>query len=337
MRVWLPGVRAGTGTDIYTERLAEALREAGVHAEVQFFPHRLQYIPWALNAVPAPPRTDMVVTNSWNGFAFARPSVKLVVVNHLCVFDDALAPYKSKAQALFHARLLHRFESWSYAKADAVVAVSGYTARQVEKAFPGTRVRVLYNGVDTSRFSPGSGPEEKRRDGLDLLFVGNLSRRKGADLLPQIMSRLGPNHRLYYTSGLRSNDRLPEAPNLRPLGTLDQSRMLDAYRRSDLVLFPTRLEGFGYAAVEAMACGKPVVASAVSSLPEIIESGRTGLLCPADDVDCFAAAIEGLYQDPERRRAMGAAARKTAVERFSAAAMVQGYIGLFDELLNRPL
>jgi len=336
LKAWLPYLRAGSGVDIFTRRMARALGRLGVSVHVQAFPQALQNMPWLLAAVPPPPGVDLVLANSWHGFAFARPGIALVTVNHLCVADPALAPYRNRHQAFFHRRLVTAFEARSYRAAAAVVAVSDYTAEQVRRHCPELEVITVANGVDTDFLRPGDADGGDRADGLDLLFVGNLSRRKGADLLPRIMRRLGPRYRLFYAS-LRAGERLPPAPNLHPLGCLDESRLRDAYRRADLVLFPTRLEGLPYVVLEGMACGKPVVASRVASLPELIAHNETGVLCPIDDVDAFASAVERLQRDPERRRKIGIAARRTIVARFPESLMAERYPRLFETVLaQRP-
>lgn len=335
MKVWLPHVRAESGVDVYTHRLAGALTAAGVEVVSQVFPHRFQYLPELLRSVPVPAGTDVVLANSWNAAAFARPGTALVSVCHLCVFDPALAPYRSRAQRLFHDHRIRGLEARGYAAAHAVVAVSRDTARKVERAFPGVRARTIHNGVDPDFHCPGDTRKAPRADGLDILFVGNPSRRKGADLLPAIMRRLGSGHRLYYTGGRKPRERLPAAPNLHPLGRLDQTAVRDAYRRADVVLLPTRLEGLPFAALEGMAHARAVVASRVGSLPELIDHGRTGWLCAVDDVHAFAAAIDTLFQEPERRHAIGVAARGAIERRFSAATMARRYLDLFRELTPR--
>jgi glycosyltransferase involved in cell wall biosynthesis len=100
-------------------------------------------------------------------------------------------------------------------------------------------------------------------------------------------------------------------------------------------LFPTRLEGLPYAALEGMSCARAVITSRAASLPELIDHGRTGWLCPVDDVDAFAAAIEQLHADPRLRRSIGAAAREVIVERFTERTMAQGYADLFGQLPAR--
>jgi glycosyltransferase involved in cell wall biosynthesis len=215
--------------------------------------------------------------------------------------------------------------------------VSAYTARSIRAALGGPESEVILNGVDTDFFCPPAMPKAGEARPLRLLFVGNLVRRKGADLLPKIMARLGPGFELHYTLGLRSKDPFAGIPNMCSLGRLTGEQLRDAYREADILLFPTRFEGFGYAAAEAMACGTPVVASACSSLPEIVEDGVTGRLCPVDDVEAFVAAIQGLASDPDGLQAMGQKVRAVAVEKFSAERWASEYIALFKSAAGQEL
>ena len=107
---------------------------------------------------------------------------------------------------------------------------------------------------------------------------------------------------------------------------------MQAYQRSDIFLFPSRLEGFGYPVAEAMACGKPVVCTNYSSLPELVEDGRGGTLCPRDDVDAFAEGIRRLARDPDLRAQMGAYNRAKVEEQFTLSRCVQRYVKLYEEL-----
>jgi glycosyltransferase involved in cell wall biosynthesis len=123
---------------------------------------------------------------------------------------------------------------------------------------------------------------------------------------------------------------------MQSLGRLDQEQVRDAYQHADVLLFPTRLEGLPLVAMEAMACGTPVVAHRASSLPEVITDGVDGVLCQLDDVDGFADAIQGLRAEPDRLAAMGSAARATAKERFCLSRMAREYSALFEGLIGEP-
>jgi glycosyltransferase involved in cell wall biosynthesis len=103
----------------------------------------------------------------------------------------------------------------------------------------------------------------------------------------------------------------------------------------DVVVFPSTAafgEGFGLAALEALAAGRPVIASNVASLPEIIEHEITGLLFPSEDAVALATALRRLIADPARRESLGRSARDRAVTTFSRDAMVDGVLGVYDEV-----
>src|SRR5690606_35387237 len=106
-----------------------------------------------------------------------------------------------------------------------------------------------------------------------LLYVGNAMKRKGTDLLAPILRELGPDFVLYYTSGFRNVDSTHLPSNMVPLGRLTDEELVAAYNECDALLFPSRMEGFGYTVAGAMACGKPVICTNASSMPELVENG----------------------------------------------------------------
>lgn len=335
MKVWLPYVVAGSGLDVYTKLLAKGFAEAGVDVEVTAIPHKWQYLPWRMKLLSPPDKTDVILTNSWNGFAFKRSSASLVVVEHHCVFDPAYMPYRSSAQGAFHDSLVRKFELASFNAANAIIAVSQYTANSLKNSLGVSDAVVIHNGIDTDFFCPSDGAtEQSDSEPFRILFVGNPSRRKGADLLLPIMEALGDGFELVYTSGLRKDQGIRSGLRLKCLGRLSNEELRDEYRKADVLLFPSRLEGFGYAAAEAMACGTPVVTSNCSSLPEVVKNGETGLLCPIDDVDAFVAAIRQMAAHAELAENMGTAGRRWAVEGLSLDTMAASYITLFEDLQN---
>ncbi len=98
---------------------------------------------------------------------------------------------------------------------------------------------------------------------------------------------------------------------------------------------PTVREGFGMAVAEAMACGLPVVASDCSSIPELIDDGKGGYLCPVGDVKAFAEKINLLAESPNLRREMGEYNRTKVEKMFTLEKMAKGYQELFEEVLTR--
>jgi glycosyltransferase involved in cell wall biosynthesis len=316
-------------------RLGDALNRRGIEAKVQEFPHRYQYMPFALVRCRPPPGATAVITNSWNGFAFHRQGLLSICVEHLFVLDPVLSPYKSVAQRAFHEIILSHYLERSYYTANHVVAVSNHTAEALRNRFAGVRVRVIRNGIDTRFFTPATIDNDYKADRpFRLGFAGNHTRRKGADLLVPIMQRLGASFELWHT-GKQLLD-LPEfvCPRVYPKGRLGYEQMREFYRHCDALLAPTRLEGLPLAVLEAQACGLPVITTNCTSLPEIVLDGVTGRICPVDDVPAMVAAVRFLAADPYQRAVMARAARERAVREFEFEDMVDDYCDLLHPGTN---
>jgi N-acetyl-alpha-D-glucosaminyl L-malate synthase BshA len=114
-----------------------------------------------------------------------------------------------------------------------------------------------------------------------------------------------------------------------------QDRVNELLALADLFLMPSELESFGLAALEAMACKVPTIATRVGGVPELIDDGVTGLLFPVGDVEAMAAGALGLLNDPARLNAMREAARKTAQKRFCANLVVPRYVRFYEQILGR--
>ncbi len=100
------------------------------------------------------------------------------------------------------------------------------------------------------------------------------------------------------------------------------------------MLFRSRHEGFGYTALEGMACGKPVVAFRVSGLKDVIEDGETGFLVDVDDTAAMARACQALRLDPTRAAELGANGRERSVRHFSEAVAAAAHLELYQSLLD---
>jgi glycosyltransferase involved in cell wall biosynthesis len=119
---------------------------------------------------------------------------------------------------------------------------------------------------------------------------------------------------------------VPEA-----LGFVPPAEVGPYYERAAVVCVPSRREGYGLVAREAMAHGRPVVATAVGGLADAVADGETGLLVPAGDTAALRAALERLLADRGLRERLGEAARACARERFSWDAYVAGAVGIYEE------
>lgn len=334
MKIWFPAIRGGSGVDVHTRRLAGALEQRGIGATISWFATYFQFLPFALGRVSPPPEVTIVHSLSWFGFAFKRPGVPLVVTEQLDVLDPRYRPYKSAVQTLFHEWMVRGFVKRSFAAASAVTAVSQATAASLTQTVDFRSASVIPNFVNTSMFQPKNGTSWSHHT-FKLLFVGNLTRRKGADLLAPIMRRLGNRFELRFTTGLREGKLNGIPPNMISVGklTTDQE-LIGAYQDCDALLFPSRLEGLPIAALEAMACGKPIVAARVSSLPEVVDDEVTGILCEPDNVLQFVSACRRLADSPGTVKQLGEAARQRAESLFSESAVIPQYIALYEKLAS---
>ncbi|MDP3539331.1 MAG: glycosyltransferase family 4 protein [Azonexus sp.] len=331
--VWFPAIRTGSGADVFTERLANSLRKRGARAEISWLPHRAEFLPWSVGRPTVPVGANIVHVNSWLHTRFIPPDIPVVATMLHCVLDPALSPYKTSLQSIYHQFWVQRLERRILARACKVIAISQYTERSMHEIYATKRSVVIPIGIDLEKFSPSwrSAPNQPFR----LLYVGNWSARKGADLLSPIMKELGPGFELRILAGLRGKELSGLAKNIRQIPRLpDVAAMVSLYRECDALLFPSRLEGFGLVAQEAQACGIPVIASKSSALPEIINDGETGILCEQDSISDFVSAVRTLSDSRLRWKMMGRSARAYAEESFSNEVMADRYIGIYRSVLS---
>ncbi len=211
--------------------------------------------------------------------------------------------------------------------ADRIVAANVVERAELlrDYAAHSSRIATIPCGVDTDLFTPGDRAEARRRLDLDghplLLWVGRIAPIKGLDTLLDAVARLsesGQDMRLLVVGGdtdertsghetsLRQRiERLGLGDSVRFLGPQPQGVLPLYYAASDVTVLPSYYESFGMVALEAMACGSPVIASRVGGLVTTVRDGVTGFLVPDGDVEALAERIETLVGDPELRWRLG--------------------------------
>jgi glycosyltransferase involved in cell wall biosynthesis len=188
------------------------------------------------------------------------------------------------------------------------------------------RMKVLYNGVNLQQFSPDPAAASARRAALGLdpeqfliLYVGRVCRQKGTDLLVEAYSRLraeGRNVRMVVAGpigqfGHEGSDEITHDLGQQQglyLGPVDEAILPSIYNMADAFVLPTRTnEMFGMAAIEAQACGRPVICSDHGGLPEVVPAS-SGLLFEPGDIDGLAQQLRVLMDNPAMRRRLSEAA-----------------------------
>lgn len=234
---------------------------------------------------------------------------------------------------------------WVIDQSDAVTAVSEYLRRETLDTFQVRRpVEVIPNFVDTQVFKPRPDLRAENplsRDGERLLVhASNLRPVKNIDRVITVFAQVRhqiPARLIIVGDG---PDRGPAERLGRRLGVGDdilflgnQESMEELLAMGDVLLLPSEQESFGLAALEAMSCGTPVVASNRGGLPELIEHGETGFLHNPTDVDAQADSVLRLLGDPDLHATMGARARAVAVEKYCIRCVIHSYMDLYERVL----
>ena len=231
---------------------------------------------------------------------------------------------------------------FSITASDAVTAPSAWLAAATFERLrvpASVQIDVVPNFVDAERFRPAERPP---REVPVLAHVSNFRpvKRVGDVLAVFAAVRAARPARLRLIGD--GPDRAPLqaevaarglAPDVEFLG--EQVDLPAVLQEADLFLLPSETESFGLVALEAMACGLPVVASAVGGLPEVIADGETGYLCPMGDVGAMAAAARRLLDDASGRARLGASARRRAETQFQLDPAVDRYVDVYRRVLAR--
>ncbi len=241
-------------------------------------------------------------------------------------------------------RLLAKWTTWMIALTDA--ERDEHLSRGVGRA---DRFAVVPSGIDLDRFRQ-AGDRVGRRAGFDcppdaivVGAVGWLTPVKGHRVLLEavaLLRRERPRLHLAIVGGGPLREDLQRLARER--GMADALRLLgvrtdvpDCLAGMDIFVQPSLNEGMGRALIEAMAAGRPVVASRVGGIPAIVQDRKTGLLVTPDDPAALARAIEELLRKPDWAKELGAAARASIGERFGEAAMVRAIEAVYDQAYGR--
>lgn len=237
---------------------------------------------------------------------------------------------------------LHRsILAYGLSGAAAVLSTSEAMADEFLQVFPSAeRPAVTPFGVDIERFRPRT-PGGARSRPFAFGIVKKLEDVYGIDILLRAFGIFRDRHPgeeavlRIVGSGSRERDLKSLSRDLGLdaggifLGALPNSEVPAFLSDLDIFVVPSRMESFGVAAVEAQACGLPVIASDTGGLPEVVRDGSSGLIVPPEDPVALADAMERLYRDPELRARMGSEARKNVERLYDWSRNVDAMIGIY--------
>lgn len=312
---------------------------------------------------------DIVHCHTWYTH-LAGCLIKQLLEIPLVVTTHSLEPHRPwKKEQLgngYHAAAW--LEKTALLNADRIIAVSDAMQGDAMRLFglPAANMRVIHNGIDLDTYRPTRDTGVLNEYGIDpdlpyLLFVGRITRQKGIGHLLNALHHVSEDFQMALCAGAPDTDGIA-AETKKAVDALRRDfrgrlvwiremipvkRLIPLYSHAAAFVCPSVYEPFGIINLEAMACGTPVVASAVGGIPEAVVDGKTGLLVsfePAGPGDAeprhpdrfardLAAAIDAIMRSPEKRAAMGAAARRHVEAHFSWKRIARRTIDTYAELL----
>jgi glycogen synthase len=250
--------------------------------------------------------------------------------------------------------------------ADAVIAVSEGTRRDVAKLFQidPARLHIIYNGIDPAEYQAVTTHGVLDRFGIDsakpyALFLGRITRQKGIIHLVNAIKHLDPGFQIVLCAGAPDTPEIAaemkaavaQAQSQRDGiiwidEMLDNKSKIELYSHAGVFVCPSIYEPFGIINLEAMACGRAVVASAVGGIPEVVVHGETGYLIPVEQMSespfepvnpkkfshDLASSINEIMADPAKQKAFGNAGRQRAIDTFSWASIAKQTKALYETI-----
>jgi D-inositol-3-phosphate glycosyltransferase len=298
---------------------------------------------------------DVLHANYWLSGAVAH-RLKHELATPLVATFHTLARVKADAGVDDDPEQRTRTEHEVIACADLMLASTDDERAQLASLYCADpdRIEIVPPGVDHAVFEPGDRAGARRRlqvgPGPVLLFVGRIQPLKGVDLAVRCLAALGDDDAtLLIVGGPSGRDGEAEMQRIHriagELGVGGQvrfvppqphARLADYYRAADVCVVPSRSESFGLVALEAAACGTPVVAASVGGLRSLVDDGATGFLVDSRDPGAFAAPVATLLDDPELAREMGAVAAARS-RRYSWSITAARLRRLYADLVVRSL
>lgn len=317
-----------------------------------------------------PDNTDLVHSHTWYANLAGLLSGVYHDIPHV-ISAHSLEPDRPwKAEQLGGG---YRLSSWAertaYDAADAIIAVSSGMRRDVLAAYPELdpdKVHVVRNGVDTEEFHPVTETDVPEQIGMDphapsVVFVGRITRQKGLIHLVRAAADLDPDTQLVLLAGAPDTPEIAaefheafekvqksrRAPVIWVQEMLPRASVRQVLSAATVFACPSVYEPLGIVNLEAMACAKPVVASEVGGIPEVVVHGETGYLVPGVPTDAstpeqiaefehlFATRLNELTADPRKAAQFGAAGRQRCIDTFDWARIAEQTVEVYKAAVER--
>ncbi len=234
-------------------------------------------------------------------------------------------------------RIAVLMERWLGALCEGIIVISPHEYdRAIELGFPPEKVALVNSGV--RRECPDVAPAEWQDERIRVLYAGRFDRQKGVDVLLEAIEPLGDRLCLRLVGGFVVNGGSlsePLPPHVADLGWMDREGVYAQMKACDVLVVPSRWEGFGLVAVEAMRMQVPVIAAAVGGLVAILGRGQYGLMVPPDDVAALRDCLANLTK--EQLRELGRIGHERFLSAYTSDRMVREIDEVYASVLYEPV
>jgi glycosyltransferase involved in cell wall biosynthesis len=357
------------GTETVVRNLSIELNRIGVHTDVMTFNMDRKYAPkWkgkiekidgvtvfkipALNWLPIKhsPRITLGVNLIPGRFTNLLREYDIIHF-HEVDFSFPLFSFFVKKPKIFHLHGINVdfFKRYHLSRiifkqvADYYITITRQMGRDLtELGITANRIIYLPNAINTRVFCPKKEKEEKL-----ILFVGRITHGKGIHVLLKSLRYLTDSIQLvvigpsdwdthYYKNILTMITKINNdgKHKIMYLGALDQTEIIDWYKKASILVSPSFSEGLPVVILEAMSCETPVIASPVGGIPEIVQNFKNGILVPSDNPLKLAEAIQYLVDNKDIRTKLGQEGRNMVVENFSLETIVKKLFIIYQKLIN---
>jgi glycosyltransferase involved in cell wall biosynthesis len=300
---------------------------------------------------------DIVHSNGLSAFSLRRKAISspfVITIHHLTktTLKTLGANLTARVRNLRgEAGISSIIEPYCIRRADRIIAVSQFTKRDIVNIYgiPESKIEVIYHGVQPDNYVFPEEARLKLRSSLGIesqpmaLFVGRLVPRKGVDILlralPRVIKEMDVKLVLAGSGNQSHYQQLAEALDVSDkvtfLGRVPDETLNLLYASCDVFVLPSRLEGLGIVIIEAMAAGKPVIATNAGGIPELIEAGQNGILTEAGNEGELASAIIKVLGDRSLSRTIGENNTRKVQERYSWESAALKAEQLYSDLVRK--
>lgn len=274
---------------------------------------------------------------------FGPNQIPFVVRSHTPYF--VLRDYL-KSEQTFRNSLNFWMEKFFIKRAPLITTPSRDLADLLRKSLniPQEKIKVVPNGIDTNKYRSSDRKRPDIRQTI-ILFVGRIERAKGVFILAEAFCRLKDIYKkdevrcIFVGEDRGALSRLKEIfrendvlDKVEFKGKVSEKELIINYQNCDIFVNPSLIyESFSYTCLEAMSCGKPVIASMIGGIPEVVVEGKTGFLFEPGKAEELAAKLTTLIRNPEKRKQMGEEGRKRAEIYFDVLSVAETNLGIYKE------